>query len=212
MRKWLGRARGTIGMGLTWALGWAVAGMLIGVASIALPSLPWDRFFEVFDAPLPALAVPGFFAGVFFSTVLGIAARRRSFRELSVAQFAAWGAVGGLLLMAFPFALVAVGLASREGSDIGTAQVLGVMTPRFVSLSAASAPTTLRLARVTEERAATADADDADEAGPVDTGGADQLPAAPVAPLHVDRAAEKPFAFQAAEATPFTDHQRRGSS
>ena len=78
-------------MGLTWGFGWAIAGVLIGVASILLPGLPWDAFFEVFDAPLPAFAIPGFFAGVFFSTVLAIAGRRRRFRELSLPRFAAWG-------------------------------------------------------------------------------------------------------------------------
>lgn len=66
MNKWLRRIRGAVGTGLTWALGWAVAGVLIGVTSRLLPGLPWDAFFRVFDAPLPALAIPGFFAGVFF--------------------------------------------------------------------------------------------------------------------------------------------------
>jgi len=139
-------------MGLTWAFGWAVAGVSIGVASILLPGLPWSAFFEVFDAPLPALAVPGFFAGVFFSAVLGIAARRRRFSELSLPRVAAWGALGGLLLTLFPFALVAVGLASREGSDIGTSQILAVITPLFVLLSALSASVTLIIARAAERR------------------------------------------------------------
>jgi hypothetical protein len=134
-------------MGLTWAVGWAVAGLLIGVASMLWPSLPWNAFFEVFDAPLPAFAVPGFFAGVFFSAVLGIAGRRRSFQELSLPRVAAWGAVGGLLLTLFPFALVAVGLASREGSAIGTGQILAVLGVPFVLLSAVSASITLILAR-----------------------------------------------------------------
>jgi TctA family transporter len=139
-------------MGLTWALGWAIAGVLIGVASIVLPGLPWNAFFEVFDAPLPAFAIPGFFAGVFFSTVLGIAGRRRRFRELSLPRFAAWGAVGGLLLTLFPFALVAVGLASREGSNVGTWQAVAVITGPFILLSAVSASLTLRLARIVEGR------------------------------------------------------------
>jgi hypothetical protein len=150
--KVLKRIRGALGMGLTWAVGWAIAGGLIGVASILLPGLPWGPFFEVFDAPLPALAIPGFFAGVFFSTVLGIAGRRHRFRELSLPRFAAWGAMGGLLLIMFPFALVAVGLASREGSNIGTWQILAVLTPPFVLLSAASASVTLVLARRAESR------------------------------------------------------------
>jgi hypothetical protein len=151
--KWLRRIRGAVGMGLTWALGWAVAGVMIGVASIVLPGLPWDAFFEVFDAPLPAFAIPGFFAGLLFSTVLGVAGRRHRFRELSLPRVAAWGAVGGLLLVLFPFALVAVGLASRQGSSIGTWQIISVMSGPFILLSAVSASLTLIVARKGEDRA-----------------------------------------------------------
>ena len=181
--KGLRRIRGAIGMGLTWAFGWAIAGVSIGVASILLPGLPWDAFFEVFDAPLPAFAVPGFFAGVFFSAVLGIAGRRRRFRELSVPRVAAWGAAGGLLLTLFPFALVAVGLASREGSSVGTWQILSVLTGPFVLLSAASASVTLMLARRAEGREAR-EADD-DVAGvPLPEGEAHALLASPSAHGH----------------------------
>ena len=152
MKKWLRRIRGAVGTGLTWAAGWAIAGLLIGVTSVLLPGLPWDSFFRVFDAPLPALAIPGFFAGVFFSIVLGIAARRKRFDELSVPKFAAWGAVGGLLVTLFPFALVALGLASREGSAVGTWQILAAVTAPFVVLSAASAAGSLMLARRAADR------------------------------------------------------------
>ena len=55
MKKWLRRIRGVLGMGLTWAVGWGLTGLLIGVASILLPWLRWDLFFEIFDAPLLAL-------------------------------------------------------------------------------------------------------------------------------------------------------------
>ena len=152
MKGWLRRLRGALGMGFTWAVVWAISGLLIGVASIILPALPWSTFFDVFDAPLPALAVPGFVAGVFFSAVLGIAGRRRRFSELSLSRFAGWGALGGLLLTLFPFALVAVGLASREGSDTSTSQILAVITPLFVLLSALSASVTLIIARAAERR------------------------------------------------------------
>ena len=152
MKRWLRRIRGAVGMGLVWAVGWAVAGLLIGVSSILLPGLPWDSFFEVFDAPLPALAIPGFFGGVFFSIVLGIAGRRRRFSELSVSRFAAWGALGGLLLILFPFALVAVGLASREGSSLGTWQIIATISGPFILLSAASASVSLMLARKAQDR------------------------------------------------------------
>jgi hypothetical protein len=152
MKKWLRRIRGAVGMGLIWAAGWALAGVLIGVASMLLPGLPWDSFFAVFDAPLPALAIPGFCGGVFFSAVLGIAGRRRRFRELSLPRFAAWGAVGGLLLILFPFALVAVGLASREGSDLGAWQIVAAIGGPFILLSAVSASVSLKLARMAEVR------------------------------------------------------------
>lgn len=165
----LRRIRGAIGMGLTWAFGWAIAGLLIGVASNLLPGLPWNSFFEVFDAPLPALAIPGFFAGVFFSTVLGIAGRHRKLSELSLGRFAVWGAGGGLLLSAFPFALVVAGLASREGSHVSTGQILAVITGPFVLLSAASASFTLILARIAERRKPHESNDDVVDAAPIES-------------------------------------------
>ena len=152
MTKWLRSIRGAIGMGLTWAVAWAIAGVLIGVSSRLLPFLPWDSFFQVFDAPLPALAIPGFVGGALFSIVLGIAARRRRFEELSVPRFAAWGALGGVLLTLFPFTLVAVGLASTEGSRFSAGQVIAAIGGPFILLSAASAAGSLILARRAERR------------------------------------------------------------
>src|SRR5689334_13739209 len=106
VKRWVRRVRGAVGMGLTWAIGWAIAGLLIGVSSKLLPGLPWDAFFAVFDAPLPALAVPGFVGGVLFSVVLALVGRHRRFNELSLPRFVAWGAVGGLLLSLVPAFLV----------------------------------------------------------------------------------------------------------
>jgi hypothetical protein len=165
MKKWLRRIRGAVGMGLTWAAGWALAGVLIGVTSTLLPGLPWDSFFEVFDAPLPALAIPGFFGGAFFSMVLGIAGRHRRFAELSLPRFAAWGALGGLLLTLFPFALVAVGLGSREGSDLGAWQIIAAISGPFILLSAVSASGSLMLARMGEDRESLEASQDVAEVG-----------------------------------------------
>lgn len=150
MSQWWTRARGALGMGLTWAVGWAVAGVLIGVSSVLLPGLPWETFFAVFDAPLPALAIPGFVGGALFSVVLGIAARRKRFHELSLPKFAAWGALGGVLLTLFPFTLVALGLASMDGGRFTAGQVLGVIGGPFILLSAVSAAGSLLLARRSE--------------------------------------------------------------
>ena len=151
MAKWLKRIRGAVGMGLTWAVGWAVAGVMIGVMSNVLPGLPWDSFFNVFDAPLPALAIPGFVGGALFSTVLGIAGRRRRFDELSLPRFAALGAVGGLLLSLVPAAMVGLGLLSL-GPKVGLWAITAAIAAPFTLLSAASASGSLMLARRAEDR------------------------------------------------------------
>lgn len=160
MKGWMKRVRGVIGMGLVWAIGWAIAGLMIGVASKLLPGLPWDSFFSVFDAPLPALAVPGFFGGVLFSIVLGVAARRRRFDELSLPRFAAWGAVGGLLLSLVPAALVGAGLAtiSREGA--GVWELTAVIVVPLTLLSTISATVSLLLARKAKAAAQPGPGDD----------------------------------------------------
>src|SRR5687768_14060113 len=160
--NWMRRIRGAVGMGLIWAAGWAVGGLLIGAASVLTPFLPWDSFFEVFDAPLPALAIPGFFGGALFSIVLSIAGRRRRFDELSLPVFAAWGALGGVLLTLFPFALVAVGLGSREGSTISDWRIISVISGPFIFLSAISAAGSLLLARRAQERKVDANDDASD--------------------------------------------------
>lgn len=152
MKKWLRRVLGAVGMGLTWAAGWAVFGLMIGVASLLLPWLPWDAFFKVFDAPLPALAVPGFVGGVLFSIVLGIAGRRRRFDQLSLPRFAAWGAAGGVLLSLVPAAFVALGLGSTEGSTLGLWKLTAIISGPLSLLSTASASGSLLLARRAEDR------------------------------------------------------------
>jgi hypothetical protein len=122
-----------------------------------------EWFIEVFDAPLPALAVPGFFAGAVFSGVLGVAGRRRRFDQMSVPGFAGWGAVGGLLLSALP------GLAVVEGAGVGSAAVaVGTLTV----LSAVSAAGTLMLARMSEDRELLEAGEDVAEVGL--TGGEEQ--------------------------------------
>jgi TctA family transporter len=143
------RIRGALATGLSWAVGWAVAGVLIGVLSNLLPGPLWDSFFRVFDAPLPALGVPGFVGGVIFSIVLGVAGRRHKFSELSIPQFATWGAFGGLLLSLVPGTMAAVGLAHIGDPETGRGvwKLTAMTAPFLVALSAASAAGSLWLAR-----------------------------------------------------------------
>ena len=154
MNKWMRRLRGALGMGLTWAVLWAVCGVLIGVTSVLLPALPfWKPFFEVFDAPLPALAVPGFFGGALFSIVLGVAGRHRRFDELSLPRFTALGALGGLMLSLLPAAMVAVGLANMDAErGIGLWQLTSMISGPLILLSANSASASLMLARKAERQ------------------------------------------------------------
>jgi hypothetical protein len=153
MQNWVRRIRGALGMGVTWAAAWAVVGLLIGVTSLLLPGLPWDAFFAVFDAPLPALAVPGFVGGAIFSVVLGVAARHRRFEQLSMPRFALWGALGGVLLGLVPAAMVAVGLATIGKGALGLWQLTAVVSGPLALLSAGSAAGSLALARRGELRA-----------------------------------------------------------
>ena len=102
---------GAVGMSLSWAMGWGITGGLIGMTSLLLPDLPWRIFFEAFDAPLPALAIPGACAGLIFAGVLGLVERTRNLQELPLPRAGAWGAVAGFLTSLIPGAMVLAGLA-----------------------------------------------------------------------------------------------------
>lgn len=146
MNNWLRRILGMVGMCLTWTAGWAVTGLLIGIASLLLPFLPWDSFFRVFDAPLPALGMPGFIGGAFFSVLIGLAERRRGFESLSLGRFGAWGAAAGLLLSLVPAAMVSVGLATlNRPADLW--QLTALISGPLTLLGAVSGAGSLLLAR-----------------------------------------------------------------
>jgi hypothetical protein len=124
--RWLKRLRGAIGMGLTWAIGWFIAGM-----AFALVVGPGTD-----DVPLPIrFGLVGFLSGITFSGVLGVLERRRGFDQMSLPRFAGWGAVGGLVL----FGLFAM-TAGPGGEPL-------VFAPLFALAGAGSATGTLALAR-----------------------------------------------------------------
>ena len=148
MKKWLRRIRGAVGMGLTWALAWFGAGMVLLL--IIGP--------DAADVPFPlGFGMFGFFAGVMFSSVLGLVEGRRRFDQMSLPRFAGWGAVGGLLLSTI-FVLV---------SDVGGG-VLLVLGPVFALSSAACAAGSLALARMAEDRELLDVGADAGELGPTE--------------------------------------------
>lgn len=134
MKKWRRRIRAAIGMGLTWALAWFGAGMvLLLIVGVDAADVPFPLGFGMF----------GFFAGAIFSGILGIVESRRRFDELSLPRFAAWGAVGGLLLSAIFVFLAALG---------GDALEILVLGPVFAVSGAVSAAGSLALARWADDR------------------------------------------------------------
>lgn len=126
MRKWLRRIRGAIGMGFIWGAAWSVAGL----------APRWVFGFDA-DAPFPLIfGALGFLAGVTFSALLALTQGRRSFDQMSLPRFAAWGAAGGLLLAAL-FAMAA---------SLGWGDVLAV-APTFALACAVCASGSLAVAR-----------------------------------------------------------------
>lgn len=148
MKKWLRRVRGAIGMGVTWAAAWSVAGLLLlPVVGPGAADVPFPIGFGLF----------GFLAGATFSGILAIAEGRRRFDQMSLPRFAGWGAVGGLLLSVLFVAVLAL------GGD--TSLDILVLGPVFALSGAASAAGSLALARKAEERESLDAGAEVDEVG-----------------------------------------------
>lgn len=145
MRTWIRRIRGALGMGLTWAVTGFIAGVGIELIHNIWPN-PLGAAVDIWPA---ALAYPGFFGGVAFSVVLGIAGRRRRFDELSLPRVAAWGAVGGLVVSLIPAALIALGLASP---NVPLWQITLALAVPFTAGGAVAASGSLALARISEDQ------------------------------------------------------------
>jgi hypothetical protein len=125
METWLRRIRGAIGMGLTWAVTWLVAGLvLLLVVGFGAADVPFPLFF----------ALLGFLAGVTFSGILGLVEGRRRFDQMSLPRFARWGALGGLVL--------SVGMSAVAGWS-----AFLVVAPVFALSGAGCAAGSLALAR-----------------------------------------------------------------
>jgi hypothetical protein len=80
--------------------------------------------------------VLGFFAGITFSAFLALSECRRTFDQMSLPRFAAWGGIGGVL-----FSAVFAKAASLGWGDIA------VIAPTFAFASAVCASASLAVAR-----------------------------------------------------------------
>jgi len=126
MGKWMRRIRGAIGMGFTWAAAWFAAGLVPRWLFGFNPDVPFPLVFGVL----------GFIAGVIFSGLLMLTEGRRGFDEMRLSRFAAWGAVGGVLLSAI----------FTRAASLGWADALAI-APTFAVASAICASGSLALAR-----------------------------------------------------------------
>lgn len=135
MKAWVRRIRGALGMGLSWAAGWFVAGILVA----RLPGVHSDLPPALLFAPL------GFLTGVTFAGILGAVERGRSLGRMSLARFAGWGAAGGLLLSG----LFVAGAAARGAGLLGEFLLFG---PALATAGAVCAAGSLALARWAEQR------------------------------------------------------------
>ncbi len=141
MKKWLKRIRGALGMGLIWAAAWFGAGMIFLSGLLVFGTPPVGTGLAAVVANSVLLAVAGFIGGAAFSGVLGIAEGRRRFGEMSLPRFAAWGALGGLLMSV---------LFLSSGSPF---TLVGVLVTGVVMLmGAGSAAGSLALARRADDR------------------------------------------------------------
>jgi len=132
-------------MGLIWAVGWGLIGVLIAFFV--------DPNESIEDMWVWTLAFPGFVSGVVFSIVIRIAERRRRFAELSLPRLAAWGTATGLLLGALPFVL------GSPSSRFPMWMVIALITGSMTLLSAISAVGSALLLRLFARKRAQAGAE-----------------------------------------------------
>ena len=155
MKKWLRRIRGAIGIGMTWAAGWAPVGAVTGlITGVVLGGVPLGGIAINYAAMFGVL---GFFGGTIFSTVLRLTEGRRRFDQLSFPRFVTWGAVGGLLLGV----LAATAGILGSGLTIFGAVITGVST----ILGAGSAAAALAIARASDDQALIQGSEDVADAG-----------------------------------------------
>ena len=126
-------------MGLIWGAAWSGAGVVLVIGLLlttgARPDVPVPLLFGFF----------GILGGSTFSVVLSVLEGRRSFAEMSLARFAAWGAAAGFVLAATFVAVVSL------AGDSGFLWNLVGLGPLFAAAGAGSAAGSLALARTVED-------------------------------------------------------------
>lgn len=119
----LKRLRGALVVGVVWGAVWAVVGggIMEGIV---------DPRGEIADMWPQLFGITGFLGGVIFSGLVGLAGRRRSLDEFTLAEFAGLGAFAGVLLGVLTMALfgtpVGFTVVTLAGSALAASASLGV--------------------------------------------------------------------------------------
>lgn len=119
MKKWMSGIRGTILMIVLWVIGWGLG--FGGIMELVDPDG------KVQDVWPTLLAIPGFIGGVIFSGLLAFGERSRSFDEISLAHFAFWGAVSGIVIGLLTIPAEVGDVSPGAAGMIGIATVLGLV-------------------------------------------------------------------------------------
>ena len=145
MTEWWKKIRAALGVGVTWGAFWGLFGGVLGFV-MGATQVGIGAALDVALLFARQHAMLGLVGGASFATLLRLAEGRRSFAELSIPRFAAWGALGGLLIGAGWEALMGlqygVGLS---GIAVQTVVVSGL-------LGSVSAAGSLAVARDAEDR------------------------------------------------------------
>ena len=158
MGMWLRRLRAALGNAVTWAVGWAPVGLVLGMwVAYGLP--PRVSFWGIAFEMALSTALAGFIAGGAFAIVLGVVERKRTLADLKVSRIALLGAAGG---MAFP--VVSFLISGLGGVNLGADFYLATLGLTGV-LGAGCSAGSLLLARRAERLELETGAPDQLEAG-----------------------------------------------
>lgn len=124
--------RGAILLIVLWTIGWG-----LGFGGIMELVDSDGRIQDIWPA---TLGIPGFIGGIIFSALLLIAERGRPLYDISIARFAVWGVISGLLLglLSIPAEVgdVSPGAAGMTGIGAGLGLISGLGCGIFCRLFA----------------------------------------------------------------------------
>jgi hypothetical protein len=92
------KLRGAVGVGLTWAVGWAVIIFLIGTVIGIVDPDSIDAGEEPLRIALTIIAPVGLISGLLFAAIMSLTERHKSVHDLSLIRAALWGALGAAVL------------------------------------------------------------------------------------------------------------------